>query len=255
MSRAAVQRAAQQVRQAVPVPDCIVPGPHPALSTLHAARRTGMEKRDLRQLRRDKHVIPAVLQRYQQPDWYLVAPVAPLRRDVHHSRRFVWGGAPNSLLSGPLYNLAVHASMAEAEEAAAQEAPGDKAVWFHAVARQLQLHPVSEEPLHVGFYAYDRTGVIHPNGVRLRVPLRAVGMEKNEALRFGYINQLAWSVEILVAHDVVPPTHLEADVSALAIHRSCYGRDIACPPGVRLPPGGDAQQLIKICRDRRAHEL
>lgn len=247
-----LRRSLSRLKHIESVPDCITK-PHSSLTTIHTAFRRHIDKPALRALRKTGTFIPGVLQRYHQPDLFLEVPVKPLVRDLVDNHRFVPTKAPNSAFSGPIYNLLVYETRDDAEKAA-KGLVHEPTLSFHAAANQMRIHPLTESPVHVGFYAYDRTGVVHPRGVRLRLPIRIIGTEKCDALRFGYVNHITRAVDVYVEHHVIPPAYLVVDIETLSGGASRYGRDIPCPAGVSLVAGDEQLQIVKIVGTARAGE-
>lgn len=225
--------------------------PHPALTSLHAARRSSLEKRILKKLRRSGTLIPAVLQRYHEQDLFLAVSIEPLYADLHIHRRYARTRNHPNAFCGPLYNLFVYDT--EAEAIAAQKGSREPPeLCFRAVLKQLHIDPLSSMPIHAGLYAFDLTGRLHPHGFRMRLPVRPVDIEDCADLRFGYVNQIVRAVDVFVAPDSIPPPFLSISVGQRRLGERLYGRDITCPPGVRLAHGTEALMVLKLTRVSRS---
>jgi hypothetical protein len=224
--------------------------PHPALTNLHAAYRDSLEKRVLRELRRSGVLIPAVLQRYRQPDLFLSVPLEPFFADLQVHRRYARTRNHPNAFCGPFYNLFVYDTEAEAM-AAHKGSRTPSGLCFRAVLKQLHIDPVSTMPIHAGLYAFDLSGRLHPHGFRTRLPVRPVDTEACPDLRFGYVNQITRAMDVYVSPDTIPPPFLPISIAQLRLEERRYGRDVLCPPGVRLMHGADALLVLKLVRTSR----
>lgn len=98
----------------------------------------------------------------------------------------------------------------------------------HAVLpRDLQLHPVTDLPMHIDFLRIGKGMTVTMN-----VPVHIIGEEDCPGLtRGGTLNTTRHDVELNVpANDI--PEYIEADISALDINDSVRISDITLPEGV-----------------------
>jgi large subunit ribosomal protein L25 len=97
------------------------------------------------------------------------------------------------------------------------------------LVREVQRHPVSEQALHVDFYAPPMD-----EPVRTAVPLHFVGEAPAVAQLDGTIIHSAETVEI----EALPgdlPARLDVDLSGLEeLHSTVHVRDLVVPPGVKM---------------------
>ncbi len=106
------------------------------------------------------------------------------------------------------------------------------------LARDVQLHPVTDRPLHVDFL---RVGA-HTR-IRVSVPVHFVGQDRSPGLKKGgVLNVVRHEIELYCAADAIPDT-LTADLSGLEIHDSVHISHIALPEGAK-PVIGDRDFTI-----------
>ncbi len=92
--------------------------------------------------------------------------------------------------------------------------------------RDLQLHPVTDVPMHIDFLRLGKGTTVVMN-----VPVRIIGEEACEGLiRGGVINHTRHDVELNVAAENIPE-YVEADISALDINDAVRISDIKLPEG------------------------
>jgi large subunit ribosomal protein L25 len=101
------------------------------------------------------------------------------------------------------------------------ELDGDTTLVF---ARDLQIHPIRQEVVHVDFLAVDRNAQIS-----VEVPVHLVG-EDDTADDAGVLNQVLYTVPIAVKPLDVP-NYLELDVTGMAIGDVKRVEDLAVPEG------------------------
>jgi large subunit ribosomal protein L25 len=96
-----------------------------------------------------------------------------------------------------------------------------------ALVREVQVHPVSGQVLHVDFYEVDLT-----QRLQVTVPLHFVGKAVG-ATEGGILQPVLREIEVeCLPTDI--PTFVEVDVSALAIHDAIHLADLQLPPNVAL---------------------
>jgi large subunit ribosomal protein L25 len=101
------------------------------------------------------------------------------------------------------------------------EVAGDTTLVF---ARDLQIHPIRQEVVHVDFLAVDRNAQIS-----VEVPIHLVG-EEDTADDDGILNHVLWTVPIAVKPLDVP-NYLELDVTGMAIGDVKRVEDLTLPEG------------------------
>jgi large subunit ribosomal protein L25 len=95
------------------------------------------------------------------------------------------------------------------------------------LARDVQLDPVRDTPLHVDFQRVGKDGVI-----RVAVPVRFVNDLLSPGLkRGGVLNIVRHDVEVFCPYQRIPQ-HFEVDLTGLEIGRSIHISAISLPEGV-----------------------
>lgn len=99
---------------------------------------------------------------------------------------------------------------------------------------EVQVHPVSGEPLHIDFLVIDMN-----KKIKVKVPLEFVGISDAVKNGLGNLVKVLHEVEI----EALPkdlPHNLEADISKLAaVDSQVFVSDIALPTGVEMVTAGD----------------
>jgi len=104
---------------------------------------------------------------------------------------------------------------------------GKKILDYPAVIKDIQLHPVSDEVIHIDF---NRISLDKEIEIKVKVLSKgeAVGVKRDG----GTLEHLMWELEVICLPTNIPH-HLEADVTNLGVHDSIFVKDLALPPGVR----------------------
>ena len=93
--------------------------------------------------------------------------------------------------------------------------------------RDLQLHPVSDVPMHIDFLRLGKGAV-----VTMAVPIRVVGEEESEGLkRGGVINYTRHDIEVNVPATAIPE-YIEVSIAGLDINDAIKISEITLPKGV-----------------------
>lgn len=96
------------------------------------------------------------------------------------------------------------------------------------IAREVQLHPVSDKIEHVDFQQVDAK-----SEVKVTVPVHITGAEKAPGIkRGGVLNVVSHSVQLLSKVASIPAA-IDVDVSTLEIGSSIHLSDIKLPEGVK----------------------
>lgn len=97
-----------------------------------------------------------------------------------------------------------------------------------AMARDVQLHPVSDQPLHVDFMRISADSVL-----TVVVPVRFVNETKSPGLkRGGVLNIVRHAVEVVCKPDVIP-NEFVVDLTGLEIGDSVHISMVKLPEGVK----------------------
>lgn len=97
-----------------------------------------------------------------------------------------------------------------------------------AVVRDIQWHPVTDEPLHLDFVR------VEPGSrVTVSVPITFTHDDKSPGLkRGGILNVVTHTVELSCLLDVIPD-HVVISLEGLDIHSSIHVKDLTLPEGVQ----------------------
>ncbi len=94
--------------------------------------------------------------------------------------------------------------------------------------REVQLHPVTDVPLHIDFQRVSAT-----TRLTIAIPVRFINEEECEGLRRGgVVNVVRHEVDLMCTAANIPP-YIEADLAGLDIGDSIHISHIALPEGVR----------------------
>src|ERR1700691_1103262 len=104
---------------------------------------------------------------------------------------------------------------------------GKKVSDFPAIIKDIQLHPVTDEVIHIDF---NRISLDKEIEIKVKVLPKgeAVGVKRDG----GTLEHLMWELDIICLPTNIPH-HLEADVSNLGVHDSIHVKDLVLPAGVR----------------------
>ncbi|MGH6904855.1 MAG: 50S ribosomal protein L25/general stress protein Ctc [Geminicoccaceae bacterium] len=168
------------------------------LTSLAAQTREGVGKGANRALRRSGRV-PGVVYGDSAPQEMISLEARELRRALHHPRFF------STLCSLQVDGEAVR-----------------------VLPREVQLHPVSEEPLHIDFVRVGRHAT-----VTVTVPVVFANEDISRGLkRGGVLNIVRREVELLCPVDAIPQ-EITVDLKDADIHDSLHISQVSLPEGVR----------------------
>ncbi len=98
---------------------------------------------------------------------------------------------------------------------------------YHALARDLQLHPVSDQIEHADFLQVDES-----SRIAVEVPIKIVGAQKSRGIKMGgTLNMVRHTVELLCSPANIP-TKITVDVSNATIGDSIHISQVDLPEGV-----------------------
>jgi len=103
---------------------------------------------------------------------------------------------------------------------------GKKVSDFPAIIKDVQLHPVTDEIIHIDF---NRISLDKEIEIKVKVLPKgeAVGVKRDG----GTLEHLMWELEVICLPTNIPH-HLEADVTNLGVHDSIFVKDLVLPAGV-----------------------
>ena len=174
-----------------------------------AERRERSGKGPARQLRRE-HKIPAIIYGGDKEPLRIAMPLKPIKLELSKNPRFF----------STVFEL---------------DFGGER---LKVLPREAQLHPVSDDPLHVDFLRAEQGAVIHVD-----VPVRFVHEEQSPGLkRGGVLNIVRRALELICPADAIPG-EIQIDLSGREIGDSIHISHVALPLGVR-PAIGDRDFTI-----------
>ena len=164
-----------------------------------AEKRDRSGKGPARQLRRE-HKIPAIIYGGDKEPLRIAMPLKPIKLELSKNPRFF----------STVFEL---------------DFGGEK---LKVLPREAQLHPVSDDPLHVDFLRAEQGAVIHVD-----VPVRFVHEEQSPGLkRGGVLNIVRRSLELVCPADAIPGEIL-VDLAGREIGDSIHISHVALPQGVK----------------------
>ena len=164
-----------------------------------AERRERSGKGPARQLRRE-HKIPAIIYGGDKEPLRIAMPLKQVKLELSKNPRFF----------STVFEL---------------DFGGEK---LKVLPREAQLHPVSDDPLHVDFLRAEQGAVIHVD-----VPVRFVHEEQSPGLkRGGVLNIVRRSLELVCPADAIPGEIL-VDLAGREIGDSIHISHVALPQGVK----------------------
>ncbi len=104
---------------------------------------------------------------------------------------------------------------------------GKKVSDFPAIIKDVQLHPVTDEVIHIDFSRISLDKEIEIK-VKILSKGEAVGVKRDG----GTLEHLMWELDVICLPTNIPH-HLEVDVSNLGVHESIFVKDVILPAGVR----------------------
>lgn len=98
---------------------------------------------------------------------------------------------------------------------------------YPAIVRDVQIHPVHDQILHIDFHRIDLTKEINVK-VTITTKGEAIGVKRDS----GTLEHHLWELEVICLPTNIPH-HLEVDITNLGIHDAIHVKDIKLPAGVR----------------------
>jgi len=111
---------------------------------------------------------------------------------------------------------------------------GKKLSDFPAIIKDVQLHPVTDEVIHIDF---NRISLDKEIEIKIKILVKGepVGVKRDG----GTLEHLMWELDIICLPTNIPH-HLEADVTNLGVHDSIHVKDLVLPQGVRTKHDPDS---------------
>lgn len=97
-----------------------------------------------------------------------------------------------------------------------------------AIAKDIQLDPLSDEPIHVDFIRVGKDTLI-----KLALTIKVVGEDKSPGVKKGGIVNIVHRTVDFMCHPSNIPHHIELDISKLEIGENIHINDVKLPEGVK----------------------
>lgn len=112
------------------------------------------------------------------------------------------------------------------------ELEGLEATGTKYIVKDIQYHPVSDEPLHIDFMR-----IAKGQKITIKVPVYCVNQELSPGLKHGgVLNILTHDIDVVCDIEHIPD-HVDIDMTGAEFHHSIHAQDIKLPDGVSLPVG------------------
>ena len=109
------------------------------------------------------------------------------------------------------------------------------------IAKDIQFHPVSDEPMHFDLYRVDAHQMI-----KIAVPVHFKNQEVSPGMKRGGALNVAVHEVQLMAHADEIPEEIIVDLAALDIGDSVKAEDLVLPKGVELAPHDQGVTIASI---------
>lgn len=98
------------------------------------------------------------------------------------------------------------------------------------IVKDMQYHPVSDEPLHIDFMR-----IAKGQKVTIKASLNFINQELAPGLKHGgVLNVLSHEIDIVCDIDHIPD-HIDIDMTGAEFHHSIHAHDVKLPDGVSFP--------------------
>ncbi len=104
---------------------------------------------------------------------------------------------------------------------------GKKVADFPAIVKDVQLHPVTEEVIHLDF---NRISLDKEIEIKVKIITKgeAIGIKRDG----GTLDHTMWELDVICLPTGIPH-HIEVDITNLGIHDAIHVKDLNLPAGVR----------------------
>ncbi|MDR1361704.1 MAG: 50S ribosomal protein L25/general stress protein Ctc [Holosporaceae bacterium] len=101
------------------------------------------------------------------------------------------------------------------------------------VVKDVQFHPVTDNPIHIDFLRVSRG-----SRITVRVPLSFINDHASPGIKMGgVLNVLVHELDIVCDPDLIPD-NISIDLTGFEFHHTVRASDIALTDGAALPAGG-----------------
>lgn len=109
------------------------------------------------------------------------------------------------------------------------------------VAKQAQIHPVTDQVMHVDFMRVGKG-----SRVMVRVPVAFTNENASPGLKLGgVLNVLAHEIDVVCDPEKIPE-HIEIDLTGFEFHHTVHSNTIKLPEGVSLPVNAKAVTIATV---------
>lgn len=120
---------------------------------------------------------------------------------------------------------------------------------FHALPRDVQMHPVTDVIEHADFQRVEKDSIIH-----VFVPVKVLNTEKSIGLkRGGVLNIVRHEIELVCKPDAIPPA-IEVDVLNVDIGHSVHINSITLPEGTATAIKGRNFTIVTVAGRSKEEE-
>lgn len=110
-----------------------------------------------------------------------------------------------------------------------------------AIIRALQLHPVTDMPVHIDFQRVEKTSKIH-----VLVPIRFLNEQKCPGIKKGGVLSVMYpQIDVVCSADRIPD-HLDVDLETAEIGFALHMEELKLPAGVALAHAAHNETLAAI---------
>lgn len=112
---------------------------------------------------------------------------------------------------------------------------------MQVIARDIQFHPVTDNPLHVDFQKIDKNSKIN-----VSVPVEYINEDKAPGIKFGGIlNIIIHKLDIVCLADSIPHSII-VDLTGMNVNQSIYLDSLILPNGVKAAHAARDNTLVTI---------
>lgn len=112
---------------------------------------------------------------------------------------------------------------------------------LQVIARDIQFHPVTDNPLHVDFQRIDKNSKIN-----VSIPVEYINEDKAPGLKLGgMLNIIVHNLEVVCPADSIPEK-LTIDLSGMNINQSIHLDAVELPKGVKAANAARDNTLVTI---------
>ena len=109
------------------------------------------------------------------------------------------------------------------------------------VAKQSQIHPVTDQVMHVDFMRVGKG-----SRVTVRVPVVFTNENASPGLKLGgVLNVLAHEIDVVCDPEKIPE-HIEIDLTGFEFHHTVHSNTVKLPEGVSLPVNAKAITIATV---------